>query len=85
VRSTTLNTTHHHPIRTGLSRRILYMVLASVAGIAVVGVLCVCLPCLIIIKQASSCPPSPFGLALWQARGTRFATNLWCSMRRGSV
>ncbi|EWM20082.1 hypothetical protein Naga_101888g1 [Nannochloropsis gaditana] len=62
------------------------MVLASVAGIAVVGVLCVCLPCMIIIniiKQACSCPPSPFGLALWQARGTRFATNLWSSMRRG--
>ena len=81
VRGTTLNTTHHHPTRTGLSRRTLYMVLASVAGVAVVGVL-LCLPCIIIIKQASSCPPSPFGLALWQARGTRTATNLWSSVRR---
>lgn len=82
MRGTTLNTIHHHPIRTGLSRRTLYMVLASVAGVAVVGVLCVCLPCIIIIKQASSCPASPFGLALWQARGTRTATNLWPSVRR---
>ncbi|EWM19984.1 hypothetical protein Naga_102461g1 [Nannochloropsis gaditana] len=57
------------------------MVLASVAGIAVVGVLCMCLPCMIIIKQACSCPPSPFGLALWQARGTRFATNLWAAWK----
>jgi hypothetical protein len=44
MRGTTLNTTHHHPIRTGLSRLTLYMVLASVAGVAVVGVL-MCLPC----------------------------------------
>ncbi|EWM20119.1 hypothetical protein Naga_101718g2 [Nannochloropsis gaditana] len=34
-----------------------------------------------IIKQACSCPPSPFGLALWQARGTRFATNLWAAWK----
>ena len=60
VRGTTLHTTHHNPISTGLSRCTLYMVPASVAGVAVVGVLCVCLPCIIIIKQASSCPPSPF-------------------------
>ncbi|EWM20060.1 hypothetical protein Naga_101993g1 [Nannochloropsis gaditana] len=36
---------------------------------------------MIIIKQACSCPPSPFGLALWQARGTRFATNLWAAWK----
>ncbi|TFJ83369.1 hypothetical protein NSK_005339 [Nannochloropsis salina CCMP1776] len=48
------------------------MVLASVAGIAVVGVLCVCLPCIIIIKQASSCPPYPSGEELGKKWATIF-------------
>jgi hypothetical protein len=59
MRGTTVHTNHHHPIRTGLSRRTLYMVPASVAGVAVVGVL-LCLPCVHHHQASLFLSPLPF-------------------------
>ena len=47
------------PTRTGLSRRTLYMVPASVAGVAVVGVL-LCLPCVHHHQASLFLSPLPF-------------------------